>query len=257
MRPAGVFPDQGPDVIDDLPDVAHERLGLAWPGEEEEIREDAVEPTRFFLHDAQGVGPLLAGEGFLHTEECRRVDDGRQGIADLVGHACGELARRGQALGLGEPCLQTFPLRHVGDQLEEKDLAVGLAYRGAAQGEAPSVCAGHLNVIRLAHLLTAPERTARAGVGTHADDLVTTTVGDRTELRVHPTVGVPDPEVPVNELEALAEAVHQALVEFLERRGLAAGPVQHHDDDRKGAEEVEDHEGGVHHHVRPGTPAPR
>ena len=83
-----------------------------------------------------------------------------------------------------------------------------------------------------------------------AHHLVTATVGDRAELRVHPPVGVADPEVAVDELEALAEAVHQPLVELLERGGLAARPVQHHDDDREGAEEVEDHERGVHHHVR-------
>ena len=105
------------------------------------------------------------GEGFLHAEERRRVDDGGQGIPDLVGHARGELARRGQALGLGEPRLQPFALRHVGDQLEEKDLAVGLAYRGAAQREAPPVRAAHLDALRLAHLLTALERTAGAGLG--------------------------------------------------------------------------------------------
>ena len=52
------------------------------------------------------------------------------------------------------------------------------------------------------------------------------------------------------ELEGVGKAIDQALVEFLERRGLAAGSVQHHDDDREGTEEVEDHERGVHHHVR-------
>ena len=53
------------DVIDDLADVAREPLGLARPGEDEEVREDAVEPPRLLLHDAQRVGALLAGEGFL------------------------------------------------------------------------------------------------------------------------------------------------------------------------------------------------
>src|SRR5204863_2722084 len=123
------------------------------------------------------------------------------------------------------PRLQPFTLRHVGDQLEQKDLAVRLAYRGAAQREASPGRAGHLDALGLTHLLTALERTAGAGMGARAEHLVTTTVGDRTELRVHPPVGVPDAEAPVDELEALAEAVHQALVDFRERGGLAASPV--------------------------------
>src|SRR6202171_36732 len=43
--------------------------------------------------------------------------------------------RGAEPLGAGEPRLQRFALRHVGDQLEEKDLAVGLAYGGAAERE--------------------------------------------------------------------------------------------------------------------------
>ena len=166
-----------------------------------------------------------------------------------MGHARGELTRRGQPLCLGEPRLQPVALRHVGDQLEEKHLAVGLAHWGAAEREAPPGPAGYLDALRLAHIPTAVERTSGAGMGL-TYHLVAATVGDRAELRVHPPVGVADPEVAVDELEALAEAIHQALVEFLERRGLAAGSIQHHDDDREGTEEVEDHERGVHHHVR-------
>src|SRR5207244_6924495 len=180
----------------------------------EEVREDAVKPPRLFLHDAQRVGALLARESLLHAEERCRVNDGSQGIADLVRHARGELTRRGQPLCLGEPRLQPFALRHVGDQLEEKDLAVGLAYWGAAQREAPPISARHLDALRLAHLLTTVEWTAGAGIGV-TYHFVTAAVGDRAELGMHPPVGVADPEVAVDELEALAEAVHQALVEFL------------------------------------------
>src|ERR1700730_19396135 len=98
MRPGGAFADQGRDVVDDLPDVAHEPLGLAWPGEDEEVREDAVKPPRLFLHDPQRVGTLLARKSLLHAEEGCRVDDGGQWIADFVGHARGELTRPRQPL---------------------------------------------------------------------------------------------------------------------------------------------------------------
>jgi len=49
----GIFRIRGRDVGDDLPDVADEVLGDSAAGRRwEEVRENAVEPPRIFLHDA-------------------------------------------------------------------------------------------------------------------------------------------------------------------------------------------------------------
>src|SRR5216683_2997337 len=219
-----IFPNEGRDVIDDHPDVGIEGLGLARAGEDEEVREDPVEAPRFFLDRAQRIGPLLPGEGLLLPEQGRGVDDGGQRVADLVRHARGQLARRGQALGLGEPRLQPFPLGHVGHQLEQEDLTVGLAHRGAAQREAAAVGSRDLDPHRVADGVPAVEGTARARHPVGREQLVAAAPRHWAELAVHPPVGVADPEVAVDELEALAEAVDEPLVELLERRGLAPGP---------------------------------
>src|SRR5262249_44299566 len=55
-----------------------------------------------------------------------------------------------------------------------------------------------------------------------------------------------DGEGVVDQLETLAEPVDAALVEFLERGGLAAGAVEHDDDDREDDEVVD--EGVAHVH---------
>src|SRR5215470_5898047 len=234
VPPARVVTDEGRHLIDDLADVAHEPLGLAGTGEAQEVGEDPVEPPRLLLHHAQGVSALLSREGFFHTEERGGVDDGGQGITDLVGHAGRKLTGRGQALRLGEAGLQPLAFRHVGDQLEEEHLAVGLPYGRAAERVTPSVRAGHVETLRRTHLTATLERTAGAGVGAGSDRLVAAAAGDRAELLVHPPVGVTDREVAAHELEAFPEAVDQPLVELLERRCLAAGPVQDRDDDGEG-----------------------
>src|SRR5215475_7579134 len=185
------------------------------------------------------MGAFLACEGFFHAEERGGVDDGGQGIANLVGHAGRKLTGRGQALRLGEASLEPLAFRHVGDQLEEEHLAVGLPYGRAAERVTPSVRAGHVETLRRTHLTAPLERTAGAGVGAGIDRLVAAAAGDRAELLVHPAVGVTDGEVAAHELEALSEAVDQPLVELLERRWLGGGPVQYRDDDSEGAEEVE------------------
>src|SRR5262245_13851362 len=206
LRPTGVVTDEGRHLIDDLADVAHEPLALAGAGEAQEVGEDAVEPPRLLLHHAQGVGPLLSREGFFHAEERGGIDDGGQGIADLVGHAGRELTGRGQPLRLGEAGLEPLAFRHIGDQLEEEHLAVGLPYGRAAQRVAPSVRTGHVETLRRTHLTATLERTAGAGVGAGIDRLVAEAPGDRAELLVHPPVGVTDGEVAAHELEALPKA---------------------------------------------------
>src|SRR5215469_9814121 len=94
VRPARVVTDEGRHLIDDLADVAHEPLGLAGTGEAQKVGEDAVEPPRLLLHHAQGVSALLSREGFFDAEERGGVDDGSQGIADLVCHAGRKLPGR-------------------------------------------------------------------------------------------------------------------------------------------------------------------
>src|SRR5262245_24735731 len=233
-RAAGVLADQGHDVVDDLADVAAQPLGLPGPREDEEVRQDAVEPPRLLLHDAERVAALVAGERLLGAEQRRGVDDGGERVADLVGDACGELARGGEALGLRQSRLQTLALGHVGDELEQEDLAVGLAHRRAAQRESPAAGARDLEALRVGHLPPALERTVLTRLAVDAHHLIAAAVEELAELLVHPAVGVLDAEVAVDELEALAEAVDQALVEFLERRRLAPGAVEHHDDDSEG-----------------------
>jgi len=95
----------------------------------------------------------------------------------------------------------------------------------------------------------AVEGTGRASRPVGGKDLVAAATHHSTELLVHPPVGVADLEVAVDELEALTEAVHEALVEFLEGRGLAPRPIQNHDDDGEGGEKVKEHEAHVDRHV--------
>src|SRR5262249_8481109 len=52
---------------------------------------------------------------------------------------------------------------------------------------------------------------------------------------------VANAEVTVHEPKPFAENVDEALVEFLERRALAAGPIQDHDGDGAGGEEIPQH----------------
>ena len=97
--------------------------------------------------------------------------------------------------------------------------------------------------------MAALERTVGTAGAIGSDDLVAPPAGDVTELIAHPAVGVANAEVAVHELEALAEAVDEPLIEVLQRRHLAPGPIQHHDDDGEGREEVEEEECDVHGHV--------
>ena len=98
--PRAAVADQPADVLDHLPDVARHPPGFLGPREVQEVGEDAVEPPRFGADRRQRGRALVGGEARLVVEQRRRVDDGRQRIADLVGHAGGQLARRGQALDL-------------------------------------------------------------------------------------------------------------------------------------------------------------
>src|SRR5262249_58862688 len=86
------------------------------------------------------------------------------------------------------------------------------------------------------------EWAARALGTVGTDDLVAAPAGHLTKVFLHPAVGVANAEVAVDELQPLAKAVNEALVERLERRHFTAGSVQHHDDDGERGEEVDEHE---------------
>ena len=224
LRARGIVADQRRDVIDDLAHVATRRLGSRGRAKIRKSERIRLRRRASFLTTPERVRALLAGERLLDAEQGGRVDDGGQRIPDLVGHARGELARRGQPLGLGEPRLEPLALRHVGDELEEEDLAVGLADRRSSSARSAGRRRSHTSRRSASSIVLAPlERAAGTGRAVGADDLVAAAVRQRAELRVHPAVGVADPEVAVDELEALAEAVDQALVELLERGASRCG----------------------------------
>ena len=100
--------------------------------------------------------------------------------------------------------------------------------------------------------MPALERAAGASLPVGGEHLVAAAVADRAELPVHPAVGVPDPKIAVDQPETLPETVHEPLVELLERRRLAPGSIQHHDDDGEGGEEVAEHECRVDREVAAG-----
>ena len=60
------------------------------------------------------------------------------------------------------------------------------------------------------------------------------------ELLAEPAVGMADGEAVVDELEPLPEAIDEPLVELLQRGRLAAGPIEHDDDDREDDEIVDE-----------------
>src|SRR5262245_50788357 len=175
-------------MVDHFPDVPRQALGLARPSEHEELRQDSVEPAGLFAESPERAGALLLGQALLLAEQRRRVDDGRQGVADLVGYPRRQLARRRQPLGFAQSRVEALTLGDVGHQLEQEDLTVRLSHGRAAQREATIAAARHLEARRIGHLVAAIERAGRALDAVGADDLVATPARDLAELLVHPAV---------------------------------------------------------------------
>ncbi len=84
-------------------------------------------------------------------------------------------------------------------------------------------------------------RAARALAAVGGQDLVAAAAGRDRELLAEPAVGMADGEAVVDELEPLPEAIDEPLVELLQRGRLAAGAIEHDDDDREDDEIVDEH----------------
>ena len=165
--------------VDHFANVAGQALGLAGAGEDQEVGEDPVEAAGLLADGVQGARPLLGGEHLVAVEQGGGVHDGGQRVADLVGHAGGQLPGGGQALRLAQALPQLRLLGDVGHQLEQEDLAVGLADRRAAQQEAAAPDAVDLEPHRLLDRVAALERTALARPCVGREDLVAAAAGHR------------------------------------------------------------------------------
>ena len=97
-------------MLDDLADVAGRPPRLLGPRVAQEVGQDAVEPAGLGPQRLHGGRPLVTGEPGLVGEQRGGVDDRGQRVADLVGHAGGQLAGGGQALGIAQPRVQALAL---------------------------------------------------------------------------------------------------------------------------------------------------
>ena len=145
--PGAVVPDQPGHVLHDGLDVSLDQPRRARAGEQEEVGEDPVQAPGLRLDGGQGGRALVRGQRLLRGEQGGGVDDGGQGVPDLVGDARRQLPGRGQPLRLGEARPQTLPLGDVSHELEEEHLTVGPAHRSTAEGEAPLAWPGDLHVL--------------------------------------------------------------------------------------------------------------
>ena len=106
-------------MLDDLADVAGRSPSLLRPRELEEVGQDAIESPRLGPERGERRRALVGGEPPVVGQERGSVQDGREGIADLVSHAGGELARGGQALGFSQSRVE--PLTLAAGSLEHHD----------------------------------------------------------------------------------------------------------------------------------------
>src|SRR5262249_62381785 len=90
------------DVLDRLANVAGGPPRLLRARELEEVRQDAVQAPGLGPERRQGRGALLGGQLGLVGQERGGIEDGRERITYLVGHAGGQLARRRQPPGLAQ-----------------------------------------------------------------------------------------------------------------------------------------------------------
>jgi hypothetical protein len=84
---------------------------------------------------------------------------------------------------------------------------------------------------RRVHGIPTHQGTASALLMIGGEHFVAPPSNDGAELLRHPAIRMTNGKLPVDEFQPLPQTVHQPLIEFLQRRHLSPGPIEHQDND--------------------------